>query len=269
MAFNLMYQLGVLYSRTSPAKVTSANVDDLAARTLDAIGLPNSKDPVWKHLGSLFQRAWFFRVWVLLEILSKFWGCAIVMCGRSFSDWEVLIHACRFINNNSLSHTTKLPTRAVLHKYDLREYLETSHHRKQKVMNVLSYARHTFSTDPRDKLFALQGIFHDAHVQMLIDPDYSKPVGAVYTEFARRCIVGRHKVVPLLWPLDILSAVEDPASRVNTDLPLWGPDWEAHPSVTPFCLFRSFDDWNAGVRRGPGLRRTFQKLFLSKDPRCS
>jgi len=208
---------------------------------LSRLNLPESTSPVWQAVDRLFWREWFTRVWIIQELASA--KEAVVWCGADFIPWEKVSVAARYISRHSLTAITQIDPHRVLR---LHEFREAPAMRAGSVLHILLSARDTYSTDDRDKIFALLGlVLEDSHFDFPID--YALPVEEVYTSFARYCIE-KHKT------LDILSATEDRAYRLKSCLPTWVPDWEVHPPSAALHTLPHFRQWRACGEAGISVR---------------
>jgi hypothetical protein len=82
------------------------------------------------------------------------------------------------------------------------------------VFSIFKNARRKKSTDPRDKIFALYGLFKELEIPFSA-PDYSRPVEDVYREAVISCI-NYDKNLHILY--------HAPSDRRRNGLPSWVPD---------------------------------------------
>ena len=218
------------------------------AQDLGGLALPRHSNSAWKALDSLFWRPWFSRVWVIQEVTVA--RGASVLCGPSHCQWSHLITTARYIEDHSLTAITRVdPQRAIKFADLSQRFREGPPH---SLLDLLSQARDTYSTDDRDKVFALLGIAEDAEYSLL-KPNYKKPLVDVYTTLTKHLIERDRS-------LDALSAVEDRQFRLKRDreidkgidgleenelpmdsqLPSWVSDWEVHRPSFPFILHPAF-----------------------------
>jgi hypothetical protein len=81
------------------------------------------------------------------------------------------------------------------------------------------------ASDPRDKVFGILGVVN-RFGQIFPAPDYSKSVGAVFTEAAKA-------VITFSKSSEILCCSSGESGRA--DLPSWAPDWSFfNPQVAPY-----------------------------------
>ena len=111
----------------------------------------------------------------------------------------------------------------------------------QDLLKLLLQCRFRKASDPRDKIYSLLGLVAGAnsnplvaptptHLPLEIRPDYSSPVGAVYTHVAQQMIIASNT-------LDVLGGCESsrvtPATTPGPDVPSWVPDWSAAQTASP------------------------------------
>jgi hypothetical protein len=191
-------------------------------------------DPkAWVALKCLFQRQWWRRIWVYQEIvLAK---KATIFCGTCQVDWNLLYWAIQAWDEIS---DPELVLLKIMERDDLlavrgSDYevarLMSYHHRgwtddRAKLLDLevlLDLTREFQSTDPRDKIYALLGVYYDETVT--IQPQYEKPVGFVYSEAIRALIEGKQDLSILCR----LGAGIGYNGTTETKLPSWVPDFTA------------------------------------------
>lgn len=148
---------------------------------------------------SLISMPWFSGVWVLQEVAVA--RAAVVMLGPYTIDWNLL--ALGRLASLGMSVDKNGSTPAVLRiapKYS-QPFPD--------LISLIHTARSCFSSDPRDKIYALQGLLKDSCC-LDMSPDYDMRVEDVYTETTRRVIHAHNH-------LDILSEVgkEEPSQGSN------------------------------------------------------
>ena len=221
---------------------------------LKSLELPDPDAPTWKTLDEILWRDWYFRVWILQEILVA--RDIVVTCGSCSVGYIDFVGAGLFIEYGSLTALTGVDSSSIYHVQDPRSgEIPAVHGRAAqdsplaapKVLcdsfyRVLCSYRDSYASDPRDKVFALLGlVFDSTPADYLTEPDYSKTVEDVYRHVAVNMVTRTEG-------LDILSAVEDAHFRLNSRLPSWVPDWETHPPSRPFFMLDSsvlWEGWKA------------------------
>lgn len=159
-----------------------------------------------ESIAAFLSRSWFHRVWMFQEVTLG--RSAEVICGSYTVPWQQFIMAnFQDTGNNPFQYSglcptiLRLPTSGQQH---ISSFLER-----------LADVRSCECDDPRDKVFALFGLFKGMSSSGLV-ADYSKQVETVYTEVAEYLITSRKS-------MDVLQAVEP--STTQSDLPSWAPDW--------------------------------------------
>lgn len=169
-------------------------------------------------LATLFERSWFSRMWVVQEATLSFAKCNLVLCGESIIPWMSIQY---------LSEAMERSGSVVWHRWRkamrLQRFLAElvfsaragSTATNYDMTYILGSAREKQSGDPRDKIFALFGVFRELDMP-LPAPDYGKPLATVYREATAACIAyDKH--------LGVLYYV--PSRQRREGLPSWVPDW--------------------------------------------
>lgn len=94
----------------------------------------------------------------------------------------------------------------------------------QKASMILANTRNLFATDPRDKIYGIQGFFGDPQSDpenIFPPPNYGKTAADVYADVARTIIIKTKT-------LDVLSTCYG-FVRTVPDLPSWAPSWNHTP----------------------------------------
>jgi hypothetical protein len=107
-------------------------------------------------------------------------------------------------------------------------------HNDPLVFSIFMNARRKKSTDPRDKVFALYGLFKELEIPFPA-PDYSRPVEDVYREAVISCIN---------YDKNLYILYHAPSDRRRSGLPSWVPDLAE-------------DGWDEGDSRYGLLRTRF------------
>jgi hypothetical protein len=190
--------------------------------------LPPAKHPSWKYLEDIFWKPWFFRAWIIQEIvLAK--TLTIIIGSFSFP-WQTFELATEFLGKitQRQNHKTyigdglNIVTSPFTNLNELRASLLQS--RGASLENLLVLTNASRSTLPVDKVYALQGLVLEASAVTLM-PDYSLTVEQVFMTVARSLLRDS---------LDVLSQVAGPFLRQHMSLPTWVPDWSTSFRAKPF-----------------------------------
>lgn len=177
-----------------------------------------SWEAVRQTIGSLLNRRYFSRVWILQEVaLAKE---ALVLCGEYGVTWEYFRDLARdsqatdpqgqVLNASPLFESRPLPK--VL-EFSARKYRDSS-----QLLPLLDLARDSQATDQRDKVFAVFGMINLAD-RLGYVPDYTENVEETY----------RRAVVLVCETNGLTSILERAVCHRNIQtLPPWVTDW-SHP----------------------------------------
>jgi hypothetical protein len=183
----------------------------------ERMGLPMIHNTVWYDLFDFFNREWFYRVWIIQELaLSK---KATILCGKKSLPWKMLALACVYLIRNGLNGPT-FDVGALMRCVGLdiqRDDLQKD--RPRTVMSVLLDNIRARATDPRDHIFAFNGMFEPGSFDEIVTrPDYQRDCAGVYIKFA----------VDLLQQQQSLDMLSIPCSTEEPNFgktPSWVPDW--------------------------------------------
>lgn len=198
--------------------------------------LPNNiiANKAWSNVRELLTAAYWERIWVQQEMALA--RQLHFLIGHLSFTYDELSSYMSFISQlqilgNRVAHTGVIPERlwsnlllpdllnprGVQFVQDLKEvatnpdFYDDAH----LIQHVL-FAQECRATDPRDKIFGLQGLLKN-----LIVPDYGKSTRDVYCEFA-------WKHVQVSGHLEILQYAGVAMGNPNPfGLPSWVPDWHA------------------------------------------
>jgi hypothetical protein len=222
----------------------------------EELGLPDGLHPSWKALCGFLTRPFFFRVWIIQEILVakecifqfgkyKVDRKIIFGIGACMEEFHAIDDIITFNTPVNGSWADDLPTAitnsvrptstpSAVHNLALHDVLSLSvysikslwHLRSTMssgqpptIIQLLSETKMFQATLPQDKIFALVGLASDLDPDFLDKfIDYDKPLVDIQIELAKVCM--EH---PLSWGPTLFSYVD--AQRQSIELPSWVPDW--------------------------------------------
>ncbi|KAI1416461.1 HET-domain-containing protein [Hypoxylon sp. FL1857] len=155
-------------------------------------------------LDHLFERRYFFRIWVIQEIAMA--NGLTIYCGDKGISWTAL-------------SAMRIPYRYIKRVPWLSQYIQggTSVMRQPKgLLQLLDATSNCAASDPRDNVFAVLGLLRDGIFEGLV-PDYCLSTEQVYIGIASYLILRHSKT-------EILSY---PKGRSGI-LPTWVPDWSIY-----------------------------------------
>jgi hypothetical protein len=188
---------------------------------------PDLEEDQWTLYKQFFQRPWFSRVWVFQEavvahLLTFVWGdweanwqkiMLVVQCVGTFGN-PVIYDPVALQN---LWHMTLMDMQRVAYSEHYNRDKDSYSTQLSALIYLVDHARERKATDPRDRIFALQGLAQERDKPEFV-VDYSLSVEQVYRNFALYELFQRRD-------LNILSS----ASQTNLNLPSWIPDWTFCP----------------------------------------
>jgi hypothetical protein len=188
---------------------------------------------------SLLSRAWWSRAWVIQEValggMGTKYGKMIVWCGFECIKWCHLVMACSRIHVNTLNMRQSFPAVENALGIDALpsrgddEVLGTGESYPDRLLRQLSEHRNCLASNPRDKVYALLGLWLDAisegcqidtSLKAAPTVDYSRCVQDVYLDYATWIVVETQSLELLnhCQPYYLDSPLAQP-------LPTWVPDW--------------------------------------------
>ena len=194
--------------------------------------LPAPDSPKWLELGKLMSRSWFYRVWIIQEVVLS--HRVIIMCGAKCISWaDLSMFTYCMIDNDLEQHLSRSgpshgedesPESGCMRVNTIdgiREY-NIGTPSKTPFINGLVEGR---GANPRDKVFAIMGMTRD-----VIYPKYSDPIIDTYEAAL--------KIVTTPFGIDLLCCVDH--QHPTPSQPSWVPDW-ATPRQTASLGFYAKD----------------------------
>ncbi|KAF5595330.1 heterokaryon incompatibility het-6 [Fusarium pseudocircinatum] len=209
---------------------------------------------------ALIKRPWFFRTWVIQEIaLAK---RAVMMCGEEETLWRnVEISYKPDFSNGAKGLST---SRSSGDDHPIKGFDPDSHVwslRRLRVgsdpMSILRYSRVCQTTEIRDKIYGILGLFEPGFIPV----DYDLPVEDIFRQFTEA-------VIKLTKNLSILENIG--AKRSYPNLPSWVPDFNDISSNTLprsdwYAPYRKDAEENYDVRCVDGTQLSFPRELLGRE----
>jgi hypothetical protein len=218
--------------------------------------LPHPEDPIWKAIGRLCDRDWFYRTWVIQEIALA--RNVELLCGTQRLGWDDFVNLVSSISRAGLASICRGPRRTGTTRPDGFGVLMDLSWTRTMVQNddmSMSYLLHMVRlkevTKPVDKVYGLLGIVSE-NVRSAIkvnyaenDRQYWKP----YVELAEQIITADD---PGFWLLCMASSRERPKQ-----LPTWCPNFN---SLTAEYLDFGHQKWRAGLGNKPARESVIRMI---------
>jgi len=194
--------------------------------------------PSVRGLWEILHRPWWTRLWAVQEVSLA--QSAVLLCGSqsvTFDKVEMIIDGLvrnhpgksddehEFCANFVCSTFCHFVMRDFVKRTQLQsDYTSRNVGPGQKALMILDNTRNLCATDPRDKIYGIQGFFGDPQSDpenIFPAPDYRKTVADVYGDVARKIIIKTKT-------LDVLSTCYS-CVATEPDLPSWAPSWNHTP----------------------------------------
>lgn len=233
----------------TPRSLRSFNMDSF--RILDSldglckdIGIEDVHLQDLIHYAAFLERKWFTRMWVVQE--SFFSAATTVFCGEREIKWAMIQESSRVLAQTGMDTLLKAYVGyATQYSLDVDAIRLPDNRLSNQLIfgslqrgtaeviglgQLLYYSRFFEASDPRDKVYAVLGLWRftrsDGPGSVDIRPDYNKDTSDVYIEATVAAIHESGN-------LDVLSLVEGTSSERAIELPSWVPDYSHGPQVYP------------------------------------
>ncbi|KAM5344512.1 hypothetical protein ACJ41O_013048 [Fusarium nematophilum] len=204
-----------------------------SSKDLTTFGLPGPSSPKWRPLVLLAAHPWFARVWAFQECLvSK--QCDFILGDLVFPQKE-LFHVIQdlFLNHSVVTYLKEISSDEITGFVNAYQRCNLVHDtqgiaspfherlgwRPARLIDLLRSNIGSQATDPRDFVFALLGVSHEAG-EPALQPDYQEDVDQVYKRVGRFLV--EQGVANIF--LDATTLSPPPG------WPTWIPRWNAEGS---------------------------------------
>lgn len=186
---------------------------------------------IWQATIKLLDQQYFERSWIIQEVVLS--ASARVMYQGVTTSWEIFAEGFIEVANGGmiiglLTRTEDMDIRSNQTTSKLANLLQVQSMRvarrngkKDEFVTVAHSIRRFQATDPRDKVFAIQGLCEPGKEDWTV-PEYSKSLYEVYLDSARR-IIHEDGIIGHLEAGEI--GLVGKATAGLEQLPSWVPDW--------------------------------------------
>ncbi|KIN05381.1 hypothetical protein OIDMADRAFT_51193 [Oidiodendron maius Zn] len=204
---------------------------------LEKRGLPPKEASCWRDLEQMMNKPYFERIWVVQE--CRVASDVLILWGAEQFSWDEYFHTYFWsaVNNagdygrGSKSVTLNWPNSQIL--FSTTNYGDFG--LKLDWIGLLEETKTHKSTDSRDKLYALLGLFEENGPS--IRPDYHKPASEVFADFTAN-------MIPQMDSLILLSFAQ---LAKNDQFPLWAPRWVS--DISEECSYKPFTFYDFSASR--------------------
>lgn len=248
-----------LLSKIPQENYTGLRITDLEDWDIyPKLGIEEVETWKWLEYAAFLQRTWFGRIWVVQEAFLP--RNIVVVCGSDVIEWgnitacakvlretglgtllmELLIETVDdvegtvYVNNtlNNQSIFQSMRDMATLGSEEMSKVLDLE--------KLLYYSRFFDATNPKDKIYAIRGIWEKGGKTIPLDmtPDYQRDptVASVYTRAALEVIFETKDLNILSLVEDYTLATQKPNSvRAIGNLPSWVPDFNSSSNPQPLA----------------------------------
>ncbi|KAL6837228.1 heterokaryon incompatibility domain-containing protein [Trichoderma camerunense] len=178
----------------------------------------DSDDPI----GPLFKRSWFSRMWTIQEVALPSQQLVRVLCGSVSLPWLYLAIALDMLRasdykwgdwHSAMRLQAHLSGLLAAKREGSGAVSQSSN--KRSLLEILLYGTEKKCTDPKDRIFALFGIFQELDI-IVPAPDYSETLGRIYAAATVACFTNDSC-------MEFLYHVPSEIRRAG--LPSWTVDW--------------------------------------------
>ena len=208
--------------------------------------LPARTDPIWRAIGALCDRDWFYRTWVVQEVALA--RNVNILCGSQRIGWRNLVTLVNYLSRTGLSVLCRDPQAQVSSRPNgIGVLLDLDNMRRQHqeggcpIDYILRAVRLKEVTKPVDKVYGLMGLLKQ-DMRNTITVNYAENEARywnVYIEVVKHIFTTNSQS---FWLLCMASSKERPQ-----ELPTWCPNLNA---ALPERLDFSFQSWHAGIQSG-------------------
>lgn len=202
-AIKYLCELGMQSAETSAKTAAAASTSE--------------ESPIWDSINRFFGRAWFYRVWIVQELVLA--PNVTLLCGDLDAQWNDIYNAAKICAEKARQSTAAIMTPiaqkvdVILSLGDLKQSYHEGDGGQRELLALFQRFQHTRATLQRDKLFAFLGLANNAGDPDL-DPDYDEPLEVIVQRYART-FVKRGSAMDLLYR----------AGYSSPRFPSWIPDW--------------------------------------------
>ncbi|KAF5874775.1 putative heterokaryon incompatibility protein [Botrytis fragariae] len=248
-----------LLSKIPPENYIGLRINDLEDWDIyPKLGIEEVETWKWLEYAAFLQRTWFSRIWVVQEAFLP--RSVVVVCGSDVIGWENITACAKVLRETGLGTllmellvetvdniegtvyvNNTLNNQSIFQS--MRDMATLGSEEMGKVLNLeklLYYSRFFDATNPKDKIYAIRGIWEKGGKTIPLDmtPDYQRDptVASVYTRAALEVIFETKDLNILSLVEDYSLATQNPNSvRAVGNLPSWVPDFNSSSNPQPLA----------------------------------
>ncbi|KAK5652633.1 hypothetical protein OQA88_10226 [Cercophora sp. LCS_1] len=218
---------------------------------------------VWTAISRFIERQWWTRLWIYQEVVLA--REVVIVCGNKTVTWTTLHQAwaiwsammlpdnAAYLDIQRSGQVTVVLAQANFSPL-LYDRVYRMHGTQLSMLSLLRSCIRRCSTDPRDRIYAIMGIAHDA--SDFGTPDYSKSAEEVLTGFAKE-LIARDGSLDLL--CYARSGLLTPEVGISSGLdfrklPSWVPHWTWGAETTRMAPQSAHRESTSALTTPPSFR---------------
>ncbi|KAF4631965.1 hypothetical protein G7Y89_g6164 [Cudoniella acicularis] len=194
------------------------------------INPPTQDSPLWNAVVRIFNASWFWRMWVVQEVVLA--RSATLIWGKGEISWRIIGLAASIIRTNSHYLGRRSSMKGVYNAYLMYRLSAsqdaTNPNFSVSFLDLLRLTRQFEVSDERDRIYGILGLTttdnDPENGSLFIDPDYNIKANEVYLRVANRIVQSSNS-------LDLLSSVQHGFGNPLNE-PSWVPHWHSIFSST-------------------------------------
>lgn len=184
-------------------------------------GLLDGDQSVWEELGNLYASIWFYRVWIIQEVVVA--KSVVVWIKNELWEWDdfAATSLCAAVSCKMFQSVFDPIPACVLHR--AREQYQ-SDGPYPTILSALERGKNAHASMDQDKVYGMIGLTNDT-----FEIDYKETTTETYLRLARAIISNGDASA-------MFNFVDDHAFRLDRGLPSWVPDWEVRHGPKPLDI---------------------------------
>ncbi|KAL8651243.1 MAG: hypothetical protein Q9226_004785 [Calogaya cf. arnoldii] len=218
-------------------------------------------EPFVPGLKRIFQKPWWFRLWVLQEVIVAK-KPPLLGCGRKWVSWKVVLELLICLGwEQFLSHEGFLDNPVAMYRLgtipaDYSDHIEGSNWQSCRTLdNLLRTSCDRNATLPHDKIYALLGLTMDNAAEE-IDVDYNQPYSVVYQQAMIHVLRSASNLNFLVQSINSPKGSATPSWCVDFSISVWN-------EYSSLCGWPSMTDSARGVKGDRRVKGASGKMSKS------
>lgn len=206
--------MGIIYKRADTVLAWLGRGSEDSEMALDLLmnghrDKHDINDGVWAALANLCRRAYWYRAWIIQELLLA--SKVDLLCGDIKVGWKELEHIADFMPSGPLElieASGVAKTLTLADSLPFRFVKQRAKRQRADLRTLLQTYQDSKCIGPRDKVYAMLSLASDCRTSEALVADYSKDLCEVYVDVMQFCnnITSRERLRFSFLPLKILNS---------------------------------------------------------------